>query len=72
MPEIPDLENNCQTEGLFSPIAGIMGALQASEVLKSILNIKDDLLNNILIYNSLKTEFKKLKISSNVECINKC
>ena len=72
MPEIPDLENNCQTEGLFSPIAGIMGALQASEVLKSILNIKDDLLNNILIYDGLKTEFKKLKISFNVKCINKC
>ena len=72
MPEIPDLENNCQTEGIFSPVAGIMGTLQANEVLKSILDIKDDLTNNILIYNSLKTEFRKLKVSSNLKCINKC
>ena len=72
MPEIPDVENNCQTEGIFSPVAGIIGSLQANEVLKSILNIKDDLTSNILIFDSLKTEFRKLKISINPECVNKC
>ena len=33
MPKPPDYENNCQTEGIFSPVAGIMGSLQANEVL---------------------------------------
>lgn len=72
MPEIPDIENNCQTEGIFSPVAGIMGSLQANEVLKSILNFKKDLTNQILIFDSLKTEFRKSKISINRKCINKC
>ena len=72
MPEIPVAENNCQTDGIFSPVAGIMGSLQANEVLKSILNIKEDLANSILIFNSLKTKFRKLKISIDRKCINKC
>ena len=72
MPEIPTLENNCQTNGLFSPVAGVMGTLQASEILKSILNFKDDLAGNIIVFDSLKTQFRKSKILINPKCINKC
>tara|TARA_Y100000741_G_C18144299_1_gene514458 strand:- start:90 stop:833 length:744 start_codon:yes stop_codon:yes gene_type:complete len=72
MPSPPDIENNCQSEGIFSPVAGIMGSLQANEVLKSILNSKNDLKNRLLIFDALDTEFRKSKISINPECINKC
>ena len=72
MPSPPDFENNCQNEGIFSPVAGIMGSLQANEVLKTILNTKDDLTNLVLVFDALKTEFRKLKISINPGCINKC
>ena len=72
MPSPPNIENNCQSEGIFSPVAGIMGSLQANEVLKSILNSKNDLKNRLLIFDALDTEFRKSKISINPECINKC
>ena len=72
MPSPPDFDNNCQSEGIFSPVAGIMGSLQASEVLKSILNNKNDLKNYLLVFDALDTEFRKSKISVNPECINKC
>ena len=72
MPSLPDFENNCQNEGIFSPVAGVMGSLQANEVLKSILNTKNDLNNHVLIFDSLKTEFRKSKIAINPKCINKC
>ncbi|RPG94929.1 MAG: HesA/MoeB/ThiF family protein [Candidatus Pelagibacter sp. TMED253] len=72
MPSPPDFENNCQTEGIFSPVAGIMGSLQANEVLKSILNTKDDLTSVLLIFDALKTEFRKSKLAINPKCINKC
>ena len=42
MPEMPNDENNCQSEGIFSPVAGILGSLQANEVLKTILILKDN------------------------------
>jgi molybdopterin-synthase adenylyltransferase len=72
MPEKPLQENNCGSTGIFSPIAGILGSLQANEVLKTILELKDDLNNNILIFNSLKTNLRKVKINSNPLCLNKC
>ena len=72
MPEKPDQENTCGSEGIFSPLAGIMGSLQANEVLKTILELRDDLDNNILIFNSLKTALRKIKIITNPSCPNKC
>ena len=72
MPEKPIQENNCETEGIFSPVAGILGSLQANEVLKTILGLKDDLDNNFLIFNSLKMTLRKIKINVNSDCLNKC
>ena len=72
MPAKPDIEKNCGSEGIFSPVAGILGSLQANEVLKTILDLKDDLNNNILIFNSLKTSLRKVKINFNPACFNKC
>jgi len=72
MPEQPTLENNCETEGIFSPVAGIMGTLQANEVLKTILNLKSDLNTNMLVFNSLKINLRTVKIGINNNCINKC
>jgi len=72
MPEKPAQENNCGSEGIFSPVAGILGSLQANEVLKTILNLKDDLNNNILLFNALKSSLRKTKINSNPSCLNKC
>ena len=72
MPELPIRENNCDTEGIFSPVAGILGSLQANEVLKTVLNLKDDLNNNFLVFNSLKMTLRRVKINKNPKCLNKC
>ena len=72
MPEYPNSENNCETDGIFSPVAGVMGSIQANEVLKTILNLKNDLSTNMLIFNSLGVNLRKVKISVNKDCINKC
>ena len=72
MPQIPVTDNNCQSEGIFSPLAGVMGSLQASEVIKTILNSKSDLNGNMIVFNALKSEFRKVKISINPKCPNKC
>ena len=72
MPEQPLEENNCETDGIFSPVAGIIGTLQANEVLKTVLNLKDDLNNNILVFNSLSMSLRKIRINKNKKCLNKC
>ena len=72
MPEKPSIEKNCETEGIFSPVAGILGTLQANEVLKTILGIKEGLNNEMIIFDSIKSNFRKVKLSNNPRCINKC
>ena len=72
MPDKPTEENNCDTEGIFSPVAGILGSLQANEVLKTILDFRDDLSNKMIIFNSIKSNFKNIKLSRNPYCKNKC
>jgi molybdopterin-synthase adenylyltransferase len=72
MPMKPDQENNCSSDGIFSPVAGVLGSLQANEVLKTILGLKDDLSDNLLIFNSLKMSLRKVKINPNPTCLNKC
>ena len=72
MPIKPVQETNCESEGIFSPVAGIIGTLLANEVLKTILQLKDDLNNNVLIFNSLHNSLRKTKINSNPSCLNRC
>ena len=68
----PFAQNNCETEGIFSPVAGVLGSLQANEVLKTILNFNEDLNNQMIIFDSIKSNFRNLKLTLNPNCINKC
>ena len=72
MPETPENVNNCETEGVEATNAGIAGCLQANEVIKIILNIESDLVGKILIFNTILSRFRKVKISRNPNCVNKC
>ena len=72
MPQQPIQDMNCDVEGIFPPVAGILGSLQANEVLKTILDLKDDLNGNILIFDSLKMNVRKSKIEINPNCKNIC
>ena len=72
MPTIPPLEENCDTEGIASPVAGILGTLQANEVGKTILNVNSDLNGKMIVFDALKSSLRKIKILKNPDCINKC
>ena len=68
MPEIPDLENKCDTEGILPTTAGIAGTLQANEVIKSIIDKKNELVGKMIIFNTLKLDFRKVKLTKNNNC----
>jgi len=72
MPDKPAGENSCDSEGIFSPVAGILGSLQANEVLKTILNFRNSLNNQMIIFDSIKSNFRNVKLTRNPYCINKC
>ena len=71
MPQIPSDELNCQSDGIMTTLAGMAGSLQANEVIKSILNIKSKKRGNLLIFNSLNSDFRTVKLLKNPDCKNK-
>jgi len=60
--EMSDDILNCEYEGVLGTVAGIVGTLQANEVLKRILNIGKSLDGNILILDLLNLNFRKVKL----------
>ena len=60
---------DCETEGIIGPLAGIIGSIQSIQVLKLILNIKNDIFGKILIMDFKSLNFKKIKFSKKINCI---
>ena len=54
---------NCEYEGILGTVAGIIGTIQANEVLKKILNIGKNLDGYILIIDLLNLNFRKVKLN---------
>ena len=61
--KISDEILNCEYEGILGTVAGIIGTIQANEVLKKILNIGKNLNGNILILDLLNLNFRKVKLN---------
>ena len=54
---------NCEYEGILGTVAGIIGTIQANEILKKILKIGKNLNGYILILDLLNLNFRKVKLS---------
>ena len=63
----PDIDN-CEHEGVLGTIGGIIGTIQANEVIKEILGIGDTLCGYILIIDGLKLTFRKVKLNKRSDC----
>ena len=67
--KISDEILNCEYEGVLGTVAGIVGTMQANEILKNILNIGQSLNNYILIIDLLNLNFRKAKIKKRKNCL---
>ncbi len=71
IPKIPsnDFENdNCESEGVIGTLGGLVGSIQANEVVKEVLGIGDTLCGYILIIDALKLTFRKVKLYKRSDC----
>ena len=60
---------DCESEGIMGPLAGIIGSIQSIQVLKLILNMKNDIFGKILIMDFKSLSFKKIKFDKKINCI---
>jgi len=67
-PPQPGLVPRCEQAGIFGAVAGVLGTLQATEVLKELLGLGDGLSGRLLLYDGLGGGFKSLTVKRDPAC----
>lgn len=67
-PPPPGLVPSCAEGGVLGVLPGIVGALQANEVIKLILGVGVPLKGRLLLFDALSMQFKQLKLRRNPDC----
>jgi len=63
-----DAMPSCAEAGILGPVAGVMGAWQATEVLKELLDIGESLSGSLVIFDALKAVSRKVNVKPDPEC----
>ena len=72
----PDLNNSggedtdlrCATNGVFSPLVGMIGTTQAAEALKLLMNIGVSLQGRLMLLDALSMEWRTIKLARDPKC----
>jgi adenylyltransferase/sulfurtransferase len=69
-PEPPPagLVPSCSEAGVLGAVTGVMGTLQATEVLKEVMGIGETLSGRLLIWDALRTEFRTIRLKPDPDC----
>ena len=61
-------EVQCSTMGVFSPLVGIIGTMQAAEALKLVMGIGESLANRLLLLDARTMEWTSIKTAKSPDC----
>ncbi|SHK77853.1 molybdopterin-synthase adenylyltransferase MoeB [Rhodothermus profundi] len=67
-PPPPGLVPSCAEGGVLGVLPGMVGTIQATEVIKMILGIGTPLIGRLLLIDALHMQFRTLKVRKNPEC----
>jgi sulfur-carrier protein adenylyltransferase/sulfurtransferase len=67
-PPPPGLVPSCAEGGVLGILPGLVGVIQATEVIKLILGKGDALIGRLLLVDALNMRFRELKLRKNPEC----
>lgn len=65
-----DVEENmrCSENGVFSPLVGIIGTMQAAEAMKLLMGIGESLQGRLLLLDALSMEWRSIRLSRDPSC----
>ena len=67
-PPPPGLVPTCGEAGVLGAVTGVMGTLQATEVLKELLGIGEGLAGRLLIWDALTARFRTIRLRRDPAC----
>lgn len=62
------VETNCASMGVFAPLVGIIGSIQAAQTLQVIIGFGEPLLGRLLIWNARTTQVDEIKLARHHAC----
>ena len=67
-PPPPGMVPSCAEGGVLGVLPGLLGMIQATEVVKLILGVGEPLIGKLLLVDTLAMQFRQMKIDKDAEC----
>jgi adenylyltransferase/sulfurtransferase len=67
-PPPPGLVPSCAEGGVLGVLPGLLGVIQATEVIKLILGVGEPLIGRLVLVDALAMRFRELRVRKNPEC----
>ena len=67
-PPPPGLVPSCAEGGVLGILPGVVGTIQATEAIKTILGVGELLIGRFLLFDALKMRFRELKVRKDADC----
>jgi len=64
----PEIAPRCEQAGIFGALAGVLGTIQATEVLKELLGLGHGLAGRLLLYDAMDVTLRTVSIPKNPAC----
>jgi molybdopterin/thiamine biosynthesis adenylyltransferase len=61
-------EVSCSTMGIYSPLVGIIGAMQAAQALQVLIGFGEPLIGRMLLWDARTTQIDEIRIARNSDC----
>ena len=68
-PPPPELAPDCATAGVLGVLPGVVGTLEATEVIKLVLGKGEPLVGKLLVYDALAMEFRTFTVPKDPDCV---
>ncbi|MBL4798582.1 MAG: molybdopterin-synthase adenylyltransferase MoeB [Oleispira sp.] len=69
-PQAGDEQRNCATSGILAPVVGIIGTLQALEVIKIITGIGKPVLGRLQTFDALEGQWRSWGLNKDPDCLS--
>lgn len=67
-PEVTFEEVQCSTMGVFAPLVGIIGTMQAAEALKLLAGVGESLAGRLLMLDGRSMQFNEMRLARQPQC----
>ena len=71
-PEVPDAtevgEDRCGVMGVFAPLVGVIGAMQAAEAIRMLASVGDSTIGRLRLFSAMNMSLREVRFRKDIDC----